>query len=169
MTCAKLSLIDLAGSERATVTTNRGARLREGANINKSLLALGNCINALADHKVRAWNNMYIYNNMDQRLHVHVHACIHILMRDEKEGRKKQARSNKQQGKATQHMDPHIHLMGQYITYIIIQYNNTCVYKVQNMTMRDGNVTACTCTCTCSCMLCHQCHTCTRNSIYMYM
>ena len=47
-----MSLIDLAGSERATVTTNRGARLREGANINKSLLALGNCINALADNKV---------------------------------------------------------------------------------------------------------------------
>ena len=28
---------------------------------------------------------------------------IHVLMRDEKEGREKQARSNKQQGKATQH------------------------------------------------------------------
>ena len=28
---------------------------------------------------------------------------VHVLMRDEKEGRKKQARSNKQQGKATQH------------------------------------------------------------------
>ena len=28
---------------------------------------------------------------------------IDVLMRDEKEGRKKQARSNKQQGKATQH------------------------------------------------------------------
>lgn len=53
MTCAKLSLIDLAGSERATVTTNRGARLREGANINKSLLALGNCINALAENRVQ--------------------------------------------------------------------------------------------------------------------
>ncbi|KAF6030688.1 KIF18A [Bugula neritina] len=48
---SKLSLIDLAGSERATVTKNRGARFREGANINKSLLALGNCINALADTK----------------------------------------------------------------------------------------------------------------------
>lgn len=52
VTHAKMSLIDLAGSERATVTTNRGARLREGANINKSLLALGNCINALASNKV---------------------------------------------------------------------------------------------------------------------
>ena len=52
VTQGKLSLIDLAGSERATVTTNRGARLIEGANINKSLLALGNCINALAENKV---------------------------------------------------------------------------------------------------------------------
>ena len=47
-----MSLIDLAGSERATVTKNRGPRMREGANINKSLLALGNCINALAENKV---------------------------------------------------------------------------------------------------------------------
>lgn len=45
---AKLTLIDLAGSERAAFTKNKGLRLREGANINKSLLALGNCINALA-------------------------------------------------------------------------------------------------------------------------
>jgi hypothetical protein len=43
----KLSLIDLAGSERATKTENRGERLNEGANINRSLLALANCINAL--------------------------------------------------------------------------------------------------------------------------
>lgn len=45
----KLSMIDLAGSERATKTENRGIRLMEGRNINSSLLALGNCINALAD------------------------------------------------------------------------------------------------------------------------
>ena len=45
----KLSLIDLAGSERGTVTENRGIRLREGAKINQSLLALANCINALGD------------------------------------------------------------------------------------------------------------------------
>ncbi|XP_065910849.1 uncharacterized protein [Dysidea avara] len=48
ITKGKMLLIDLAGSERALVTTNRGIRLKEGANINKSLLALGNCINALA-------------------------------------------------------------------------------------------------------------------------
>ncbi|XP_047903803.2 kinesin-like protein KIF18B [Anser cygnoides] len=48
---SKMSLIDLAGSERASVTNTRGERLREGANINRSLLALINVINALADAK----------------------------------------------------------------------------------------------------------------------
>ena len=45
----KLNLIDLAGSERASMTKNKGMRLFEGANINKSLLTLGNCINALCE------------------------------------------------------------------------------------------------------------------------
>ncbi|KAI9344046.1 P-loop containing nucleoside triphosphate hydrolase protein [Obelidium mucronatum] len=48
---ATLSIIDLAGSERASVTKNQGKRLLEGANINRSLLALGNCINALCSDK----------------------------------------------------------------------------------------------------------------------
>lgn len=72
-TSACLSVIDLAGSERASVTKNRGERsvptglgfpskqlltqplhrLNEGANINRSLLALGNCINALCDPRKR--------------------------------------------------------------------------------------------------------------------
>lgn len=43
----RLFMIDLAGSERANKTKNRGKRLQEGAHINRSLLALGNCINAL--------------------------------------------------------------------------------------------------------------------------
>ncbi|ODV95945.1 hypothetical protein PACTADRAFT_49376 [Pachysolen tannophilus NRRL Y-2460] len=50
---ATLSIIDLAGSERASATKNTGERLHEGANINKSLLALGNCINALCDPRRR--------------------------------------------------------------------------------------------------------------------
>ncbi|KAH6609993.1 kinesin family member 18/19 [Trichoderma cornu-damae] len=53
-TMATLSIIDLAGSERASVTKNRGERLTEGANINKSLLALGGCINALCDKRGKA-------------------------------------------------------------------------------------------------------------------
>lgn len=52
-TMATLSIIDLAGSERASATKNRGERLIEGANINKSLLALGGCINALCDPRKR--------------------------------------------------------------------------------------------------------------------
>ncbi|XP_043709084.1 kinesin-like protein KIN-8B [Telopea speciosissima] len=43
----KLALVDLAGSERASETNNGGQQLRDGANINRSLLALANCINAL--------------------------------------------------------------------------------------------------------------------------
>lgn len=46
---AKMSLIDLAGSERGCATGHTGERFREGNNINRSLLALGNCINALAE------------------------------------------------------------------------------------------------------------------------
>ena len=46
----KLFLIDLAGSERAANTQNRGKRMIEGAHINRSLLALGNCINALSTY-----------------------------------------------------------------------------------------------------------------------
>lgn len=60
-TFATLSIIDLAGSERAAATKNRGATLNEGANINKSLLALGNCINALCDPRRR---NHVPYRNL---------------------------------------------------------------------------------------------------------
>ncbi|NXY77120.1 KIF19 protein, partial [Glareola pratincola] len=44
----RLFMIDLAGSERAAQTQNRGQRMKEGAHINRSLLALGNCIKALS-------------------------------------------------------------------------------------------------------------------------
>lgn len=44
-----INLVDLAGSERASSTGATGDRLKEGGNINKSLLILGNVINALAD------------------------------------------------------------------------------------------------------------------------
>lgn len=44
---SRISLIDLAGSERATQTQNVGSALKDGAKINQSLLALANCIDAL--------------------------------------------------------------------------------------------------------------------------
>ena len=52
----RLYMIDLAGSERAANTKNAGIRLKEGAHINRSLLALGNCINALAEKKTKFVN-----------------------------------------------------------------------------------------------------------------
>lgn len=45
---SSITIMDLAGSERAQSTQNRGKLLAEGAKINQSLLALGKCINARA-------------------------------------------------------------------------------------------------------------------------
>ncbi len=45
---SRISLVDLAGSERANSTGATGQRLKEGANINKSLTTLGKVISALA-------------------------------------------------------------------------------------------------------------------------
>ena len=62
----KLSMIDLAGSERAAETQNRGIRLTEGARINQSLLALGNVINAL--HAKNQQNDNKFVNFRDSKL-----------------------------------------------------------------------------------------------------
>ena len=60
---AKINLVDLAGSERAASTGASGSRLKEGANINKSLSALGNVINALVE-MARAGKKQFIpYRN----------------------------------------------------------------------------------------------------------
>lgn len=53
VTRAKMHLVDLAGSERAKRTKAEGQRLKEGIQINKGLLALGNVISALGDDKRR--------------------------------------------------------------------------------------------------------------------
>ena len=53
-----INLVDLAGSERAGSTGATGDRLKEGCNINKSLLVLGNVINALADKAIGKGKNI---------------------------------------------------------------------------------------------------------------
>ncbi|XP_042221301.1 chromosome-associated kinesin KIF4A-like [Homarus americanus] len=49
ITCSKFHMVDLAGSERAKKTGATGERFKEGVNINKGLLALGNVISALCE------------------------------------------------------------------------------------------------------------------------
>lgn len=51
-TLSKIHLVDLAGSERADATGATGVRLKEGGNINKSLVTLGNVISALGQKRV---------------------------------------------------------------------------------------------------------------------
>ncbi|KAH8741388.1 hypothetical protein FG386_003235 [Cryptosporidium ryanae] len=65
----KISFIDLAGSERASATQNRGIRLTEGAHINRSLLALANCINSLASASPNI-DGTITSNHSDTKLHV---------------------------------------------------------------------------------------------------
>eukprot|EP00794_Sanderia_malayensis_P020111 gene20111-22082_t len=48
-TTSKINLVDLAGSERADTTGATGVRLKEGGNINKSLVTLGSVISSLAE------------------------------------------------------------------------------------------------------------------------
>ncbi|KAF5308148.1 hypothetical protein FQR65_LT06327 [Abscondita terminalis] len=53
----QLHLIDLAGSERAANKFHNICTLKEGANINKSLVALGNVISTLAEHSTKVKNS----------------------------------------------------------------------------------------------------------------
>ncbi|XP_024288175.2 uncharacterized protein LOC112258191 isoform X2 [Oncorhynchus tshawytscha] len=62
---SKIHLVDLAGSERADATCATGARLKEGANINKSLVTLGIVISALGgdrggSHKGKRKKQLFI-------------------------------------------------------------------------------------------------------------
>ncbi|XP_057327856.1 chromosome-associated kinesin KIF4A [Microplitis mediator] len=59
-TTAKFHLVDLAGSERSKKTQATGDRFKEGVNINKGLLALGNVISQLGDS---AANSFVVYRD----------------------------------------------------------------------------------------------------------
>ena len=61
---AKFHFVDLAGSERAKRTGATGQRLREGININKGLLALGNVISLLGDVSRQSEKTLHVpYRN----------------------------------------------------------------------------------------------------------
>ncbi|XP_069882906.1 kinesin-like protein KIF18B isoform X1 [Dipodomys merriami] len=77
---AKMSLIDLAGSERASTTHATGQRLREGANINRSLLALINVLNALADAKGRKSHVPYRDSKLTRLLKDSIGGNCHTVM-----------------------------------------------------------------------------------------
>jgi kinesin family protein 20 len=50
---SRLTLIDLAGSERSKHTHATGERLKEAGNINKSLMVLGQCIEVMRANQKR--------------------------------------------------------------------------------------------------------------------
>lgn len=76
---SKISLVDLAGSERADSTGAKGTRLKEGANINKSLTTLGKVISALAEV---VSNFLFFYRILSKFLLKlnHVSSNIHFLL-----------------------------------------------------------------------------------------
>ena len=65
--CVKFSLVDLAGSERAGRTQNQGAKLKEAAKINNSLMALGQCFEALRWNQVSAHNTRVVNSSVAHR------------------------------------------------------------------------------------------------------
>lgn len=65
---SKISLVDLAGSERADSTGAKGTRLKEGANINKSLTTLGKVISALAE----VVSASLVYNEVAYSVYLHI-------------------------------------------------------------------------------------------------
>mmetsp|Transcript_8586 Transcript_8586/g.26635 ORF Transcript_8586/g.26635 Transcript_8586/m.26635 type:complete len:944 (-) Transcript_8586:5405-8236(-) len=64
----RLSLIDLAGSERASRTRSTGARLREAGAINKSLMTFGRCIKALRFNQLHPTRNPQVIPYRESKL-----------------------------------------------------------------------------------------------------
>uniref|UniRef100_A0ABM5EJ80 Chromosome-associated kinesin KIF4A n=1 Tax=Pogona vitticeps TaxID=103695 RepID=A0ABM5EJ80_9SAUR len=76
----KLHLVDLAGSERQKKTKAEGDRLREGININKGLLCLGNVISALGDETKKGGFVPYRDSKLTRLLQDSLGGNSHTLM-----------------------------------------------------------------------------------------
>ncbi|XP_032093213.1 chromosome-associated kinesin KIF4A [Thamnophis elegans] len=77
---SKLHLVDLAGSERQKKTKAEGERLREGININKGLLCLGNVISALGDESKKGSFVPYRDSKLTRLLQDSLGGNSHTLM-----------------------------------------------------------------------------------------
>ena len=65
---SQIQIVDLAGSEGASKAKSQGLRLREGGNINKSLLALSTVIGKLAQRQQMGAKHNYYINFRDSKL-----------------------------------------------------------------------------------------------------
>ncbi|XP_048372326.1 chromosome-associated kinesin KIF4A [Sphaerodactylus townsendi] len=77
---SKLHLVDLAGSERQKKTKAEGERLKEGININRGLLSLGNVISALGDESKRGHHIPYRDSKLTRLLQDSLGGNSHTLM-----------------------------------------------------------------------------------------
>uniref|UniRef100_A0A4W3IDY8 Kinesin family member 4B n=1 Tax=Callorhinchus milii TaxID=7868 RepID=A0A4W3IDY8_CALMI len=77
---SKLHLVDLAGSERQKKTKAQGNRLKEGININRGLLSLGNVISALGDENNRTGFIPYRDSKLTRLLQDSLGGNSHTLM-----------------------------------------------------------------------------------------
>lgn len=78
--CAKFHMVDLAGSERAKKTGATGERFKEGVNINKGLLALGNVISALCEDGGRRGHIPYRDSKLTRLLQDSLGGNSHTVM-----------------------------------------------------------------------------------------
>lgn len=75
----KFILVDLAGSERISGSNNSGIRILESANINKSLLALGVCINSLVDSSNKGGKNFIPWRDSKLTRLLKVNFCLNRI------------------------------------------------------------------------------------------
>lgn len=77
----KFHFVDLAGSERAKRTGAQGVQMKEGIDINKGLLALGNVISALGDENKRGKVHVpYRVSKLTRILQVGQHSCTYTQL-----------------------------------------------------------------------------------------